>query len=531
MSRQLALAQLAGGAALLGHPCGYAIGGVLAAGAVLPALPVRTPRARAHPPVLPPPTGAHGPIGTARDGSTLLAVVSVEARHGNPPPLRLALLAQYLETADGVSLATVEATQLLYLTPLGATPTRQTWVTLRLDPARCLPAVTRHGGGADGARRALTWTTARLAARLDGPEQAAAALTPPELAAHLAARTARTDAPGGQPDVPGRVFTLPVGTSDSFAALLEALPAIRAEAIGAETRVRLRRGADGTLQVSPVVRLTAREPGALPRGDGSALRRGAQLDSAAGEFATLSAGHAPRHRFRGASGTRLPALGIRPERLGALPLGATGVPIDSGPDGTPFPLPLFRARPVAAVVVGGTWLVRLLAFRAGRLGAEVSVETGREALWGPVAAALDGRLTLRPLGSPAPPAPGRPDRPRLDIRDCGAHPEPRAVPRPPAPWAASLLLLPYLDKPAALANADLVGLQRLAPEEAGRCAGALRLPDADTAVLPALAEDVALWCTGPAARHRGYVRTRPTNHEREVLGDARRLDPDDPTAA
>jgi hypothetical protein len=109
----------------------------------------------------------------------------------------------------------------------------------------------------------------------------------------------------------------------------------------------------------------------------------------------------------------------------------------------------------------------------------------------------------------------------LIIRDLGIRP-PRSR-LSPAPWQSVLTLVPYLGPtaPRLLANADVVGVQRVSPQEADVVGKVMRLGRDDTASLPTLADSVALWCT---QKHRQYVMTQPTDAETGLLGAARRMD-------
>jgi hypothetical protein len=86
-----------------------------------------------------------------------------------------------------------------------------------------------------------------------------------------------------------------------------------------------------------------------------------------------------------------------------------------------------------------------------------------------------------------------------------------------------LTLLPYLGPtaPRLLANADVVGVQRISPQESEVVGKSMRLPQGDAASLPSLSDNVALWCT---QKHRQYVMTQPTDAETGLLGAPRRMD-------
>ncbi|MFI0722445.1 hypothetical protein [Streptomyces sp. NPDC021224] len=207
----------------------------------------------------------------------------------------------------------------------------------------------------------------------------------------------------------------------------------------------------------------------------------------------------------------------------SLPLGDDGVLAGTDTAGDPVVLGLFRPTPLDAVVIGSVWTAQLLAVRAVEAGAEVSVESARPRLWAPLASgAAAGRWRLTVYGVEEVPhrEPGL-RSPVLVVRDCGAQPPPSTLAR--APWQAALTLLPFLGPQAGelAAEAELVGVQRVSPQEAEVLAGTLRLDPQQTAALPGLDDDAVLWCT---ARHRRFARLAPAPDESQLLGEARRID-------
>ncbi|WP_159012083.1 hypothetical protein [Streptomyces sp. NRRL F-5123] len=186
-------------------------------------------------------------------------------------------------------------------------------------------------------------------------------------------------------------------------------------------------------------------------------------------------------------------------------------------------LSLFRPAQLDAVVIGSAWTAQVLALRAIGTGAEVSVESARPRVWAPLTAdtAAGGRCAaVHGAGEVPQREPGL-SGPVLVVRDCGAQPPSNGPAR--TPWQAVLTLLPFLGPHAArlLAEADLVGVQRVSPQEAEVLARTLRLPPEQAAALPALDDGAMLWCT---ARHRRFVRVEPTAAEAGMLGEARRID-------
>ena len=107
------------------------------------------------------------------------------------------------------------------------------------------------------------------------------------------------------------------------------------------------------------------------------------------------------------------------------------------------------------------------------------------------------------------------------VRDLGARP-PRSR-LSAAPWQTTLTLLPYLGPNASrvLNAADLVGVQRISPQEAELTGRVLSLPPEDVAALPTLGDDLTLWAT---RMRRQYVRAVAGQAEQQVLGGPRRMD-------
>lgn len=206
-----------------------------------------------------------------------------------------------------------------------------------------------------------------------------------------------------------------------------------------------------------------------------------------------------------------------------VPMGDDGVVIGVDPENQPAVLGIARPAPLDIVVVGSMWIASLIALRTVAVGARVAVETARPPAWGPMAQAAGGgqqSVTVHDVRQIAPQGPSV-TSPVLVLRDCGARP-PRnklAV----SPWQSVLTLLPFLGPNAArlMARADLVGLQRLSPEEAEIVARVMRLPRQVAVALPSLGDNVMLWCTRD---HQRFVMTQPTDAEAGLLGGPRRMD-------
>ncbi|WKK25560.1 hypothetical protein QZH56_08165 [Streptomyces olivoreticuli] len=235
---------------------------------------------------------------------------------------------------------------------------------------------------------------------------------------------------------------------------------------------------------------------------------------------------AARRRFGfGLLGPRRGRHELAPEQFEslALPVGDDGVVIGTDPHDAPAVLGIGRPAPFDAVLVGGAWTAQVIALRTVGTGARVAVETGRRRLWTSLAqAANSGQpcVTLHDVGR-VPPQGASVHSPVLVVRDCGARPPRGRVVA--APWQPVLTLLPFVgpEAPRLMASADLVGVQRVSPEEAAQLGRLLGLSAEDVSALPTLGDGVTLWC---ARRSRLYVDTRATGPEAGLLGAARRMD-------
>lgn len=224
---------------------------------------------------------------------------------------------------------------------------------------------------------------------------------------------------------------------------------------------------------------------------------------------------------------REPAHLVAPEELAALalPIGDDGIIV--GVDDTARPAVLGIHHPAAyeIVLVGGVWMAQVLALRAVATGARVAVETGRPQVWTRLAQAASSGvdcMTLHEVGKVPPLGPTL-GSPVLVVRDCGMRPPRGRVAS--APWQPVLTLLPYLSPvaPRLIERAAVVGVQRVAPEEAQRIAHVMGLPSSHADHLSVLADDMTLWCTRSGQLQ--LVRTLPTDSETGLLGNASRLDP------
>lgn len=213
------------------------------------------------------------------------------------------------------------------------------------------------------------------------------------------------------------------------------------------------------------------------------------------------------------------------EDLSALsfPVGDDGVVIGLDQQQQPAVMGLFRPTAYDVVLVGGMWTAQLIALRAAATGARVAVETGRPQAWAPMAQAAGGGqpcVTIHQVGRLG--AQGASvASPVLVVRDLGARPSRSRLSS--TPWQTTLTVLPYLGPNATrvLNAADLVGLQRISPQESELVGRLLSLAPGDVSTLPTLPDHVTLWAT---RMRRQYVVTAPGDSETQVLGGPRRMD-------
>ncbi len=227
---------------------------------------------------------------------------------------------------------------------------------------------------------------------------------------------------------------------------------------------------------------------------------------------------------RGLAGPRRPRHSVDLSAgAAALPVGDDGVLIGVDVTEEPALLGLFRDSAMDIVLVGGLWLVQVIALRAAAAGARVVVETGRPQVWYALAQAAGAEqpcVTVHGVGQIG--AQGASvSGPILVLRDCGARPGRSRLAA--TPWQTTITLLPYLAHRAdrLLGSADLVAVQRVSPAESETVGRTLGLPAVDVQSLSTLGDPVSMWVT---KGHRRYVMTHPTGTEHQLLGPARRVD-------
>lgn len=229
--------------------------------------------------------------------------------------------------------------------------------------------------------------------------------------------------------------------------------------------------------------------------------------------------------LQGLRGPRRAGHSLPVDHLSALsvPVGDDGVVIGADAEGRPQMIGLHHPVPYDVTLIGGLWTAQVLALRAAGTGTRVAVETGRAQVWRNLvqAAGADQEcISLHEVGR-VPPLGPTVGSPALVLRDCGMQP-PRGRVASLA-WQSVVTLLPYLSPvaPRLLRNSDLVGVQRVSPDEAREIGRIMQLPRQDVDPLSTLGDGVTLWCT---RQHRHYTVTQPTDSESGLLGTARRLD-------
>ncbi|MFF2811994.1 hypothetical protein ACFVT2_33440 [Streptomyces sp. NPDC058000] len=238
-----------------------------------------------------------------------------------------------------------------------------------------------------------------------------------------------------------------------------------------------------------------------------------------------STGPKPRPGF-GLRGPRRNPHVLTADALAALtlPVGDDGVIIGIDPQNQPAVLSMVRPAPMEITLVGSMWMAQVLALRTVATGARVAVESARPPAWGQMAQAAGGGqqcVSVFDVRQIAPQGPSV-SSPVLVVRDMGARPPRNQL--APSPWQTVLTVLPFLGprSPQMLSRSDLVGLQRLSPEEAEVVTRIMRLPDNVGAVLPTLSDNAMLWCRRDGDHQ--FVMTQPTEAETNLLGGPRRMD-------
>lgn len=362
-----------------------------------------------------------GPIGTRWNGSTVAAVIAVDAsgpsieavgprRHGDrygtaQRPLPLDLIADALCQPD-IRLASIDvishARRLHPASPLaevyhrivGPLPVaahRGTYLLLRLDPLDNPAAVARHGGDTDAARRVVALAGRRVAQRLreaghrarplsasdvDGAEfdlldgQSASELS--EHLGSLSSGARRTITYSVSPEAIPEVLATCCAASADTTSLILTLAPTGGQGITISGLLRHIATADTPPAPPGVHRLFGRQRRALA----AALPGGPDL-------ADLTPGRT-----------------VTPSdlRVLSLPPGGSGQLLGADPTGAAVFAPVFGPAVTTISAIVDISLVRQIVLRAIAIGARVVVHTDRPARWLPLAASIGDSRWLRITG-------------------------------------------------------------------------------------------------------------------------------------
>ncbi|WHU48757.1 type VII secretion protein EccE [Gordonia sp. L191] len=289
---------------------------------------------------------------------------------------------------------TAASTYLRTLGRLTATAHRNVFVILRLDPRDCPDAVARRGGGAEGALRAATITTKRVARRLTERGLTVAALSAAEMTAvtdHLAAGHELDELTEEWDGLRSSRLS-----TRSLAVDPDELPRVAADiwaqpSAATTLTVRLGRGTDGRLRVAALVRLDGGPADGGPNGSGpnsgdptgTVPLRGRQFDA----FTTSLPVASPPRLARA-----LPAAeGARATRLVehlALPAGGCGQLLGADPSGHAVAVPLVGPG-IEMVILSGTYaMIAQTVLRTVAIGAPVVLHTSAPQRWHHLVAAV-----------------------------------------------------------------------------------------------------------------------------------------------
>jgi len=204
-----------------------------------------------------------------------------------------------------------------------------------------------------------------------------------------------------------------------------------------------------------------------------------------------------------------------------MPIAHGGLVIGQEGQQQPVVVQLFRNRPGYLGVFAAAYVVRLLAFRALALAAQVAVLTPRPAVWQPLAgAAPPGWVVPGPPGAPTPPA-GTPIGPSLVVDDAGMGEG--QLRSDLGAWQTQVVLRPFATPQMAsqLRSFDLVVLQRTQPEAVPPLQVSFGLPEQTALWLPQMPDDTVAVISPGQVR---FVNLAPTAAERTAFGPPTRLD-------
>jgi hypothetical protein len=207
------------------------------------------------------------------------------------------------------------------------------------------------------------------------------------------------------------------------------------------------------------------------------------------------------------------------------PVDADGLVLGRDSTGRPVLLRMFDSVPRRVVFIGGWWAAQVLLCRCLAVGAMVAVDTP-DAPEADTVAERDrwlalGRLATGSAGRVRPMPPGVGDwpataaQPVLRLRDRGATGS--AEPAPGRSWHTDLTVLPTVTAATsqAIADADVVLVQRLPRADADRVCAALELGPEYAPLLGAMENEMVAAFGGGAVR---YCWLTPTPLERQLFG-------------
>jgi type VII secretion protein EccE len=411
------------------------------------------------------------------------------------------------------------------------------WLSVRLSPADAAEAAATRGGGMEGVDRAMAATVGRIekilasagianqALDADGLREAITFCSGLESLPPVTGNNNLPRERWGSWSVGGMThacFTIARWSPEPSADLVRQLAQVPGFAVAVATILRPygeRAGLLGLVRVSApndglraAVRQLHRQAGRL----GLRLRR---LDGehGPGVYATTPTGGGDARAMTAASWRAAPKEGLR--RLFAA-AGPAGVVIGRDHPGGIAPARLLRPQPTRVALVGGYWAARLVVLRSLAAGALVEVITADPNRWAGLAdgAGVGSRLRVTRTGELAPPlVPLGSARPVVQVNDGG-----RSMERPDlGGWHTSMTIVTTLtsNTATALADANVVLLQRLTPQEADACVTALRLPPDASTKLQHIHDDMVV---AVVAGDMHFLWFATTSVESGLLGPARR---------
>jgi type VII secretion protein EccE len=411
------------------------------------------------------------------------------------------------------------------------------WLSVRLSPADAAEAAATRGGGLEGVDRALAATVGRIekilasagitnqALDADGLREAMSfcsgleSMPPTSANGHLPRERWTTWSAGG---LTHACFTVTHWASEPSPELVRQLGQVPAFAVAVAMILRPYGEQAGLLGIVRVTAPHDKLRGAARQLNRVAGRLGLRLrrldgEQAPGVYATMPTGGSDPGAMTAAAWRAAPKDALR--RLFAA-AGPAGVVVGRDHPGTVAPVRLLRPQPTRVALVGGYWAARLVVLRCLAAGALVEVVTASPARWAGLAenAGVGARFRLLQTGEIAPPLiPLGSARPVVQVNDGG-----RSMERPDlGAWHTSMTIVTTLtsNTAAALADANIVMLQRLSPQEADACVTALRLPPETATRLQQLHDDMVVVVT---AGELHYLWWATTSVENDLLGAARR---------